>query len=825
MTKTHRGKAALTAAVASGLVLGGVAAPAALAAPSADAVIAEVYGGGGNSGATLTNDFVELANHGTAAASVDGFSVQYLPGSPSASSTWQVTQLTGSVAPGGRYLVAEGKGSGGTVALPAPDATGAIAMSATAGTIALVSGTTALTCKTAADCAADARIKDLVGFGAATVREGAPTAAPSNTTSVARGTALADTDDNATDFAVGDPTPTNSKGESTGGGNPGEPGTPAKIHEIQGTTRISPFKDKKVSDVTGVVTATRMFGSSRGFWLTDPNPDTDPRTSEGLFVYTGSTSPAVAVGDAVVAAGTVREFYPDAPATSNYQSLTELSSAQWTVGSHGNALPAPTVLNPDTVPTTYAPSPGGNIEPLTLEPTKYALDFWESHESEIVSVTDARVVGPSNSFNELYVTSKPDQHESVRGGSVYLGYDQLNSGVMKVSSLIPFDQRPFPKLNVGDVLTGTTSGPVEYSNFGGYTLFASVLGTEKDNGLQAETTRKQRSGELAVATYNVENLAPGDPQAKYDRLGEAIVTHLATPDIVNLEEIQDNTGATDDGTVAADQTLQKFTDAIVAKGGPRYQWRSIDPVNDADGGQPGGNIRVAFLFNPARVSFVDRPGGTPTTAVGVVRDHGKTHLTASPGRVDPANEAWENSRKPLAGEFVFKGRTVFVIANHFNSKGGDQPTHGRFQPPVRSSEVQRAKQATVLRGFVDSLLASDKSANIVVAGDLNDYPFSPAVQSLTAGGALKDLIASVPEAERYSYVFEGQSQVLDHILASKAPRGVDYDVVHINAEFADQASDHDPQVIRFRPGSGNAIQDGLNDLLDYLEQLLGKYFP
>jgi predicted extracellular nuclease len=821
VTKTHRSKAAFTVAVASGLVLGGVAAPAALATPSADAVIAEVYGGGGNSGATLTSDFVELANRGAAAASLAGFSVQYLPGSASPSSTWQVTPLSGSVAPGGRYLVGESKGSGGTVALPTPDATGSIAMSATAGTIALVSGTTALTCKTAADCAADARIKDLVGFGAATVREGNPTAAPSNTTSVARGASLADTDDNATDFTVGDPTPTNSAGESTGG-DPGPAPTPAKIHDIQGTTRISPFKDKKVSDVTGVVTATRTFGSSRGFWLTDPNPDSDPRTSEGLFVFTGSTSPAVAVGDAVTATGTVREFYPDAPATSNYQSLTELSSAQWTVGSHGNALPAPTVLNPDTVPTTYAPSPGGNIEPLTLEPAKYALDFWEAHESEIVSITDARVVGPSNSFNELYVTSKPDQHKSVRGGSVYLGYDQLNSGVMKVSSLIPFDQRPFPKLNVGDVLTGTTSGPVEYSNFGGYTLFASVLGTEKDNGLQAETTRKQRTGELAVATYNVENLAPSDPQAKYDRLGEAIVTHLATPDIVNLEEIQDNSGATDDGTVAADQTLQKFTDAIVAKGGPRYEWRSIDPVNDADGGQPGGNIRVAFLFNPARVSFVDRPGGTSTTAVGVVREHGKTHLTASPGRVDPANDAWTTSRKPLAGEFVFQGRTVFVIANHFNSKGGDQPTHGRFQPPARTSEVQRAKQATVLRGFVDSLLAADKSANIVVAGDLNDYPFSPAVQTLTAGGALKDLIASVPEAERYSYVFEGQSQVLDHILASKAPRGVDYDVVHINAEFADQASDHDPQVIRFRPGAGNAVLDGLYDLLDWLEQVFGK---
>jgi len=820
--KTHR--AVFAAAVASGLVIVGVGAPAALAAPSADAVIAEVYGGGGNSGATLTSDFVELANRGAAAASLAGFSVQYLPGSPSASSTWQVTALSGSVQPGGRYLVAESKGAGGTVALPTPDATGTIAMAAGSGTIALVSGATALTCKTAADCAADTRVKDLVGFGTALVREGNPTAAPSNTTSAARGASLVDTDDNSADFTVGAPTPTNAAGE-TAGGDSGPPPVTAKIHDIQGTTRLSPFKDQKVGGVTGVVTALRTFGSTRGFWLTDPNPDADPRTSEGLFVYTGSTSPAVAVGDAVTATGTVREFYPDAPATSNYQSLTELSGAQWTVDTHGNALPAPTVLNPDTVPVVYAPSPGGNIEALPLEPAKYALDFWESHESEIVSVTDARVVGPSNSFNELYVTTKPDQHKSVRGGSVYLSYDQLNSGVLKVSSLISFAERPFPKLNTGDLLTGVTSGPVEYSTFGGYTLFASVLGTEKDNGLQQETTRKQRTGELAVATYNVENLSPVDTQAKFDRLAEAIVTHLATPDIVTLEEIQDNTGPTDDGVVAADQTLQKFTDAIVAKGGPRYQWREIDPVNDTDGGQPGGNIRVAFLFNPARVSFVDRTGGSSTTPVSVVRERGKTHLTASPGRVDPANEAWTSSRKPLAGEFVFGGRTVFVIANHFNSKGGDQPTHGRFQPPTRSSEVQRAKQAVVLRGFIDQILASDRNANIVVAGDLNDYPFAPAVQTLTAGGALKDLIAGVPEAERYSYVFEGQSQVLDHLLVSKAPRGVDYDVVHINAEFADQASDHDPQVVRFRPSAGNVIQDAYYDLLDYLEQVFGKYFP
>ncbi|MYW12255.1 hypothetical protein GT034_28495, partial [Streptomyces sp. SID2563] len=124
--------ALLAGAVA--VTLSATALPSAFAAPSATAVISEVYGGGGNSGATLTRDFIELANAGSAAYGLDGLSVQYLPGAPSAGSLWQVSALTGSVAPGGRYLVAEAAGTGGTVALPTPDATGTVAMSATAGT-------------------------------------------------------------------------------------------------------------------------------------------------------------------------------------------------------------------------------------------------------------------------------------------------------------------------------------------------------------------------------------------------------------------------------------------------------------------------------------------------------------------------------------------------------------------------------------------------------------------------------------------------------------------------------------------------------------------
>jgi predicted extracellular nuclease len=138
-----------------------------------------------------------------------------------------------------------------------------------------------------------------------------------------------------------------------------------------------------------------------------------------------------------------------------------------------------------------------------------------------------------------------------------------------------------------------------------------------------------------------------------------------------------------------------------------------------------------------------------------------------------------------------------VVANHFNSKGGDQPLFGRFQPPLRSSEAQRHQQAQIVNDFVDQILAADRKADIVVLGDLNDFDFSTTLE-LLEGGVLTTLIETLPPSERYTYVFEGNSQSLDHILVSQdlAKFKPVYDVVHVNAEFAQQASDHDPQVAR-----------------------------
>ncbi len=197
---------------------------------------------------------------------------------------------------------------------------------------------------------------------------------------------------------------------------------------------------------------------------------------------------------------------------------------------------------------------------------------------------------------------------------------------------------------------------------------------------------------------------------------------------------------------------------------------------------------------------MDRPGGDATTPVGVTRDRsGRAQLTVSPGLVDPGNAAWTASRRPLVAQFRFRGRDVIVVGCHFTSKGGDQPLMGRFQPPARASETQRHQQARAVRGFVDQVRAADARAAVVVLGDLNDFEFSPTADLLVGDGYLTDLPRTLPVAERYSYVFQGNSQVLDHILVSAALARAfyQYDIVHINAEFADQASDHDPQVVRF----------------------------
>src|SRR5262245_41402320 len=137
----HRVSSRLPFAVAGALLAWQAVSPPAARAVSPTIVISQVYGGGGNAGATYRNDFIELFNRGNTSVNLFGWSVQY---ASATGTTWQVTSLSGSLAPGQYYLVQEAIGAGGTTNLPTPDASGSIAMSATAGKVALVNTTTAL---------------------------------------------------------------------------------------------------------------------------------------------------------------------------------------------------------------------------------------------------------------------------------------------------------------------------------------------------------------------------------------------------------------------------------------------------------------------------------------------------------------------------------------------------------------------------------------------------------------------------------------------------------------------------------------------------------
>jgi len=547
--------------------------------------------------------------------------------------------------------------------------------------------------------------------------------------------------------------------------------------------------------VRGIVTAV----STNGFWMQDPSPDSDPATSEGIFVFT-SSRPSVAVGDLVSVSGQVQEFRPGGAATGNL-TTTELGGRPTiSVLSSGKLLPATTVIGtggripPNQVIEDDASS--GNVETSgTFDPGQDGLDFYESLEGMRVQVNGAVAVGPTNSFGETPIVGDNGANagpHTIRGG-ILLRPDDGNPERVVADDLLV----PMPNLNVGDGYDRAIVGVMDY-NFGNPFIEVTDAPQRVDNHLQREVTDAPVPGQLSVATFNFENLAPTNPQSKFDGLASLIVNNLKSPDLIAGEEVQDNNGATDDGTVAATQTLSKLVAAISAAGGPSYDWREIDPVNDQDGGEPGGNIRQVFLFRTDRgLAFVDRPGGTSTDPVGITGTGSSTQLTFSPGRIAPGDGAWSSSRKPLAAEFTYHGTHLFAIVNHFNSKGGDDPLRGRFQPPNAVSETQRHAQAHLVADFVSQLTTADPNANVIVLGDLNDFEFSQTVGILEAAG-LHDLMNTLPLEQRYSYEFEGNAQVLDHILFSGNLFGQPFvfDPVHVNSEFWDQASDHDPSVAR-----------------------------
>lgn len=558
-----------------------------------------------------------------------------------------------------------------------------------------------------------------------------------------------------------------------------------EISAIQGAGHRSALEGQVVI-TTGIVTAR----SNNGFWMQDPTPDADIATSEGLFVFTGS-APAVAVGDAVQVAGTVTEFTRNT-ADPGHLSITQLTAPTVTVQSSGNALPAAVVIGTDRTPPTEITDLDAFTE---FNAVRDGVDFWESLEGMRLELPNAMAVSPS--FNSTSVTNRAETFAVANQG---LGATGLNAdGGLTLSETdanpervaVQANQQVLPGADFvtrpGDLL-GDVVGVLDYDNRGNFEIILTQAITVVDGGLtkEAATALAGDATTLSVGTYNVENLAGTTSNAKFTALGIDIADLLGAPDIIALQEIQDNNGATNNGVVDASETYGKLIAAITAAGGPTYKFLNIDPDNNTSGGAPGGNIRVGFLYNDDRVDVVD----------GSLR------------QVDPTNAAaWAASRIPLAADFVFNGEVITVVNNHWASKGGSSPQFGTIQPLQNGSEDQRVLQAASVKGFVDDLLAEDANANVIVMGDLNEFAWEDSLDIVTGRAAgeqvLFDLFElSEPDAtERYEYVFDGNHQILDHLLASDAlvAGGFAFDSLQVNSQFpsAQRNSDHDPAVATF----------------------------
>jgi 5'-nucleotidase len=758
------------ALAAGGLVL----APAASAVPSADVVISEIYGGGGNNGATYKNDFIELHNVSGSAVDLSNWSVQY---ASTSGTSWQKTALSGTIAPGGYYLVQEAVGSGGSQELPTPDATGTIPMAAGAGKVALSRSTTALTggAPTGGD------VVDLVGFGTANGFEGTgPAPAPSNTKSISR--TGADRDENSTDFTVTDPNPQNSVGTTTPPGGGTDPGTTVAcdsptvpIGSVQGPGATSPVAGSTVT-VAGTVVGDLQEGGFNGVFVQDGG-DHDPATSDGIFVF-GGNLPALVPGDAIVVRGKVTE----------YNGLTELGSATALTCGHPG-LPAATPL--------ALPSPDADREALEgmLVAPGEDLTVTEVYDlnryGEIELAQGGRLITPTEEVPPGPQATAQAASNSARS----VLFDDGSRANLSTSGQAP----PFLTVD-GPVRVGDTAHlePVVLSYGFDSWLLEPADGTAEGTTFAATNPRPAApeavGGDLRIADFNVLNYFVDFPaQFGDDARGAANADELAEQqtkivnalkaldvDVITLHEIENSAVLTPDTPYRAVETL-----IAALEHADGHDWDYVRAHEDTD------VITNAIIYRTDRVTTVGGP------------------------RIPSAEQlaAFDNARTPIAQTFRAGDEVFSVIANHLKSKGS---SCGAASDDVSvggagNCNGDRVDQATVLRDFAATVAQESGDPDVLLTGDFNSYRYEPPL------GVLRDAgFQEVWTPGEYSYVFGGGSGSLDHVFATSSmyPKITGHTIWDINAveayayeydgyeplyaPYPYRASDHNPTVVGLR---------------------------
>ncbi|KAL2106476.1 hypothetical protein VUR80DRAFT_6670 [Thermomyces stellatus] len=543
------------------------------------------------------------------------------------------------------------------------------------------------------------------------------------------------------------------------------------IAEINGNRFISPYSGETVTDVEGLVTGV----SKDGLFLRSTQPDDDESTSEGLYVYSSSAAEQVAVGDIVTLSGKVSEYRSNV----DYLYLTELTSpTNITIISSGNEV-RPLVIGKDTAspPTSYFSSlddgrifgvPNNvslvSVENPKLQPEDYGLDFWESIMGELVTVTNAYGVSRPNQYGDVWVRGDWRVTGKNKHGGLTMSDIDANPEAIIIGT--PLDGTTNPDdTKMGDYY-GDITGVVHYA-FGFYrilplTHITPIRESSSEHSAVSFASQGTCDG-ITVASYNAENLAPGSTHLP--QVVDQIVDKLRTPDLIFLQEVQDGSGLADDGVVSANLTLTTLTQSLFEASGIEYDFAEVETEDGVDGGQPGGNIRCAYLYRIDVVELHEPNQGGSLDANEVLEG---PVLKYNPGRIDPANEAWVDSRKPVVAQWrAINGgkKTFFTVNVHFTSKGGSTSLHGDARPPVNKGVDQRTLQAHVTASFIAQILENDPEAYVIAAGDFNDFVQVEPLQVFADESGLTDLdeVARIPVNERYTYLFDMNIQALDHI--------------------------------------------------------------
>ncbi len=782
---------------------------------SPDLVISQVYGGGGNSGATFTHDFVELFNRGTSPVSLNGKSIQYASatstGNFGATST-QITELPNvTLQPGQYYLVQQAQGSGGSVPIAADFVdTTPIAMSATAGKVALVNSNASLGCNggsTPCSAAQLALIIDLVGYGNANFAEGAAAPATTNTTSALRaGNGCTDTDNNSLDFSAGAPNPRNLSSPFTNCSAPPPPPSCIPTHtisQIQGPGITSTGTGLTVT-TRGIVTA--RVGSGFFFQSQTAEVDSDPNTSEGLFVFTGSSAPAAAaVGNLVCVTGVVAEF----GRTGSPRTVTELTSPTVVSISTGNPLPSPVVFDGSLT------NPNGTT------------DQYEKYEGMRLMLAPLLVTGATNAnVNEgsNTATSTGRFYAVLTGTQTFREPGMLITDPLAASNpLIPkFDGNP-EVFNVesaaqtgstllnpdnGATVTGIT-GVLHY-DFGEWKVYPDPAPIPVvSGGKQMAPAPAPEASEGTVATLNFERFYnnvndPGSDvpltdvayQGRLAKASKVIREIMQSPDIIACVEVEN---------LATLQDIANKVNTDSAPSAPAYAAYLLEG-NDSSG------IDAGFLVKSSRVNVSS-----------VVQEGKDEPFAGYPGEL-------LNDRPPLVLTGSIKkpgadiGLDLTVIAVHQRSLGDVSSNN---DSGVRAREKRR-QQTVYLANLIQARQTANSKERIIVAGDFNAFEFSDGYVDVMRGlqgtptsspvllpvndlvnPDLTNLIGTRPLNEQYSYNFAGNNQSLDHVIvnAPALQRLTRFAHGRVNADFAEsnrgdsttakRLSDHDPAVAYF----------------------------